>query len=848
MAESARKGAVMADSMDPDTASLWDAAAVLLPHWAGIALLAVVILAMLGLLGKGAGAFHLFRDDDEVFGRDADFFAGAKAFVSRAVPRFDAARPAGPEGNGFSTPSGVELVLASPAFWSGAGLAASVGLFWMLMFAGLAPVAGATRLWLGPGPEAGGLVFLIAALAVSTLCSGAISLRHMRQPRSDRREWSTLRKWAEPGRALLGGVAGGLAVLLGLYLSVHLLAPALLRTGMPAPLAVWLALALPWGLAVAVVFRRPNALACVSIFTLVLALLLVFGLIAAVATAVDMPRGGAVLVLLGLVGWLAVTNGARQKYRLPGFAALYTNPEAPQDGHQGRSGQLVAPLDALKAWHANLRPDPARGGKPILVLLATSGGAYRASFWTALLMDRLIGDSGPDGAWPGLADNIRVLTGASGGMVAAGYFTVLAAERRLDEGVTATLIRDTHDSLAGDCGRKFPIGRDSLSPIVHQMVRGDLWHSFLPGTPRTDRGQVLERQWRSIHFHGADPDKGNLTFADLRPREANGTAPSLIFSPMLVETGALALMSNLDLGALRQRSTRLIDTPDAVMDSSVEVFKQFTGAQQSVAIAQAARLSATFPYMSPAISLPTDPDRRVVDAGYYDNYGIDLASGLLQDPEVADWIKTHCAGVAVIEARAFPSPLPTPPAGRLARALQFLTSPPEALFSARQASQVFRNHQQLHAAARLYDRDFLRVFTFEAVSDVSMSWYLRFDEVVALARLLEPPDGVHAAAMESAKNWLGTTPGRLMSALQTAKGKARAEARRHQITLQRHVVDAELRALRAFWRDPTQPDPRCCAAPSDPVRRRAPDYPPNWFVAAQIAAAAPRQTQAEPSA
>ena len=818
---------------------LWEVAALFLPHSAGVALLAVVVLAMLGVVGKGAGAFHLFRDDDEVFGRDADFFDGAGAFLSRAVPRFGAACAAnGPSaGSGGAAPSGLQLLLASPAFWSGAGLAASVGLLWMLVFTGPAPVRGTAPLWLGPGPGAGGLTALCVVLALSVLGSGAISLRHMRQPRSDRRAWSALRKWVEPGRALLGGTLGGMAVLLGHYLSVHLLAPALLGTGLSAEVAIWLAVALPWAVGVAGVFLRPNALACVSIFTLVVALMLVFGLIVALAAAMAMPRGSAVLVLVVLLGWLWVTNGKRQKYRLPGFAALYQAPEAPQDGHQGRAGHLIAPLDALKAWRANLRTEP--GQKPILVLFATSGGAYRATFWTALLMDRLIGDSGRDGAWPGLADNVRVLTGASGGMVAAGYFAALAADRRLEDGVTATLVRDTHDSLAKDCARKFPIGRDSLSPIVHQMVRGDLWHSFSPRTPRTDRGQVLERQWRTIHFRDSDPDRGNLTFADLRPREENGTAPSLIFSPMLVETGALALMSNLDLGALRRRSTRLIDTPDAVMDSSVEVLKQFAGAQESVAIAQAARLSATFPYMSPAVSLPTDPDRRVVDAGYYDNYGVDLASGLLQDPEVADWINTHCAGVAVIEARAFPSPLPSAPAGRLGRAVQFATSPPEALFSARQASQVFRNHQQLHAAARLYPRDFLRVFTFEAVSDVSMSWYLRFDEVIALARLLEPPEDGHAAAMDRARTWLGKHSAQgMMGFLQARGGKMRAEARTHQIVLQRHVVDAELRALRAFWADPAGPDPRCRSDPADPVRHRAEAYPPNWFVAAQTMAQA----------
>ncbi|HKO90053.1 MAG TPA: hypothetical protein VJU61_02810, partial [Polyangiaceae bacterium] len=38
----------------------------------------------------------------------------------------------------------------------------------------------------------------------------------------------------------------------------------------------------------------------------------------------------------------------------------------------------------------------------------------------------------------------------------------------------------------------------------------------------------------------------------------------------------------------------------------------------------AARLSAAFPYVSPAAVLPTQPRRRVVDAGYYDNYGVSI--------------------------------------------------------------------------------------------------------------------------------------------------------------------------------------------------------------------------------
>ena len=37
-------------------------------------------------------------------------------------------------------------------------------------------------------------------------------------------------------------------------------------------------------------------------------------------------------------------------------------------------------------------------------------------------------------------------------------------------------------------------------------------------------------------------------------------------------------------------------------------------------------MNASFPYISPAVSLPVDPPRRVVDAAYYDNYGVNLAA------------------------------------------------------------------------------------------------------------------------------------------------------------------------------------------------------------------------------
>ena len=48
-----------------------------------------------------------------------------------------------------------------------------------------------------------------------------------------------------------------------------------------------------------------------------------------------------------------------------------------------------------------------------------------------------------------------------------------------------------------------------------------------------------------------------------------------------------------------------------------------------------------------------DPPRRVVDAGYYDNYGVDLATSWIYVHQ--KWICENTSGVALIQIRAYPS-------------------------------------------------------------------------------------------------------------------------------------------------------------------------------------------------
>lgn len=677
-------------------------ALLLLHGWLYLLPLVVVLAAVAGF-GRGFGLPYIFREDEQVF-------------HPALCWRPDTARARRPGRWLGLLPEWVQRALASPALWSGFGFIASFGLFWIA-------VHGTPALYcLRDGTPApcptmlsapGGTLWMVAALAVAMLLLLPLTWLELRRRLADFTTRPGVWQRAELARTLAGCLAGGVFVI------VVQQAAALGGAWHDCIIAA------PYAALLARLFWRRSVLPCLSLFSLIIGLILVGMLF---------PSGWIWREAAILAGFAAiiVINHRRTRYRLPGFEALYGHPLNPQGKeNEAEDTPLIAPCAALDGWLSTRPPDAPR---PVLVLLATSGGAYRAGFWTSLLMDRLVAESAPGGRWPGLAGNIRLITGASGGMVAGAYFVAMAADGRLEEGITNRISQDTWDRMSARDGddRVHPIARDSLSPVVHRLVTRDLAHLVTPWRPRSDRGRVLDRQWGTLA----------RSFASLREAEAQGRAPSIILSPMLVETGAVALFSNLDLRQMRRRALPKNAGPKAEDKTSVEIFRAFRGVHETVSMATAVRLNATFPYVSPAITLPADPDRRPVDAGYYDNYGIDLLTAWLDQESVHEWIKAHCAGVAILQIRAFPSEIPTRPTRGAARALQFLTSPAEGLISARKSSQVFRNDQQLVQARQRYndrEEDFLKVFTFEASTDVSMSWYLRCDELRAMQRLLTPP-------------------------------------------------------------------------------------------------------------
>jgi hypothetical protein len=121
-----------------------------------------------------------------------------------------------------------------------------------------------------------------------------------------------------------------------------------------------------------------------------------------------------------------------------------------------------------------------------------------------------------------------------------------------------------------------------------------------------------------------------------------------------VDSGKPLFISNLDLRKMIAdlKTRRMFDDAtsgetdsDEAPDFAVELFREFPQALKTLKVATAVRMSATFPFISPAVRLPLQNRSRVVDAGYFDNFGITAAAAFLRHPDVRDFVREKTSGV-----------------------------------------------------------------------------------------------------------------------------------------------------------------------------------------------------------
>jgi hypothetical protein len=417
--------------------------------------------------------------------------------------------------------------------------------------------------------------------------------------------------------------------------------------------------------------------------------------------------------------------------------------------------------EVLAAWAENLKPP---GGKGPLLVVTTSGGASVSAIFTLNFLTEL------EARRPGASRHVRVITGASGGMLGAAYFRARRAEfdayDKPDDPRRGALIQEMRGAME----------KDFLSPVIQQMVFTDLPGLFYWDGYVRDRGWRLERAWdRHLRRAGDAPALG-LTFKEMLDQERDGAEPSMIFSPMMVEDGRPLFISTLDLDPVLEQKWFSEDPlpevtgfrePNVLRTTqSVELFKLFPKGG-GLTLGTAVRLSATFPYLSPAPVLPCIPPRHVVDAGYYDNNGIDVATAWLLANRKAikelvekgrvtevvvielrpylrlDGVKTGELSVPLTQAEfeaLYPANQKIVPWPKAQVAYDELTTPLTGGGTALRSSMTFRQATQLKLVQKRFAEKGVNVSvcTFIGNLSTSLNWYLPRQQIEETQQSIRP--------------------------------------------------------------------------------------------------------------
>ena len=284
-------------------------------------------------------------------------------------------------------------------------------------------------------------------------------------------------------------------------------------------------------------------------------------------------------------------------------------------------------LQTLEAWKTKW-PDSK---KQKMVFLCVSGGGQRAALWAVNSLLRV--DSALNG---NLMNQTFMITGASGGSIGAAYYRELA-------------LRDPKAALRKDKDQFLHnMGKDNLNPVIFGLLVNDLFfklrrHEYQGRKYSIDRGYVFERNLnRNL---GGILDK---TLGDYLELEQTAQIPTLILAPTIANDGRKLYVSAQSVTYMTASSELLKDSPSNIRGVDLQAFFR-ANSPNDLSFLSALRMSASFPYITPNISLPAEPRVEIMDAGISDNFGISDATRFVS--VFKDWIEENTAGIVFLVVR-----------------------------------------------------------------------------------------------------------------------------------------------------------------------------------------------------
>jgi Patatin-like phospholipase len=287
-------------------------------------------------------------------------------------------------------------------------------------------------------------------------------------------------------------------------------------------------------------------------------------------------------------------------------------------------------ISILNNWKSKQKTE-----KPIMVFINVSGGGLRSAAFTMNALQKT--DSLCNGQ---LMKKAFLISGASGGMLAAAYFRELYSVKNADPNF------NLYDNTYTD-----NISKDLLNPVFTSLMARDVFapiQSFSVGSSKyvKDRGYAFEKKL-SENTGGLL----NKQLKNIQLQEAKAQVPLIIFNAVIKSDARKMMISTQPISFMMKPFASKEDasiSPDAV-DFSALFTKQNP---MDLRMLTALRMNATFPYVLPNVWLPSNPVIDVMDAGLRDNFGQETTLRFIDN--FKDWIKQNTNGVLIVQIRDRP--------------------------------------------------------------------------------------------------------------------------------------------------------------------------------------------------
>ena len=270
--------------------------------------------------------------------------------------------------------------------------------------------------------------------------------------------------------------------------------------------------------------------------------------------------------------------------------------------------------------------------KPIMVFINVSGGGLRSAAFTMNALQQT------DSICAGnLMKKTFLISGASGGMLAAAYYRELYAQKLKDS------TKDIYSKEYTD-----NISKDLLNPVFTSFMARDIFapvqkFSVDENFYVKDRGYAFEKKLAENTAQVL-----NRQFKEIQKDESSGTVPLLFFNAIIKADAKKMTMSTQPISFM-MKPVDFQNTNNATIDA-VDFAALFKNCQPfNLRMLTALRMNATFPYVLPNVWLPSKPVIDVMDAGLRDNFGQETSLRFIDN--FKDWIKENTGGVLLLQIR-----------------------------------------------------------------------------------------------------------------------------------------------------------------------------------------------------